>query len=170
MAPPERRGDDQLLINQPGGKKMAKRIATVRYTDDYSVGSNSFQYERIAMESASKTKIVTTDAYSGDHLILIGRNFGLDHGLPGHGTIDKIIISDHDGAVLYTYSNLRMNVGVISGANLYDYALSLIFTASLKDTKYVGTDFTDFLTGFQGNDILLGRAETISSPAGSATT
>lgn len=132
-----------------------KKMTTITTYDAYYDGS--FGIEFLGIKSATKSKIVAQDATSGDQIIFSGKNLRLDHGIPDSGTVTKLSIVSHDGDILQTYANLRVNVNHVAGSTLVEFTQALAANMALNDIKFVGTNLADYLSGFQGDDILLGR-------------
>lgn len=153
---------------------MAKYV-TFQYEVGLYAGVGSGSITDPFMNTATKTRIDWQDKVSGDHLIFIGDDFKVSHGLIDSGTIDSMLIKSHSGKLLFTITGLHIDARTVAGDTGLEVTTDALVRVLSSNLKCIGTDLDDALTlagigndqlsggkgddtlaGGKGNDVLIG--------------
>jgi Ca2+-binding RTX toxin-like protein len=143
------------------------RLTTIQFHEEYYSASLDLA-SPLFIERATRSRTVCTDTTSGDHVIFVGRNFKYEDGRINSGTIEKMILADDNGDPLQSVSGMKLNVGIVSGTNMYDFATDALTRVVLGNLKALGSSLDDFITSNKGNDRIFGRGgdDTLEGGAG----
>lgn len=144
---------------------MAKaKMTTIEFHEEYY--TTNPDYAQLFITTATRSKTVCVDTASGHQIIFEGRNFKYEDGRINSGTITDLILADDEGTPLQSVSNLKLNVGIVSGTNMYDFASDAVAHVIFGNVKILGCSLDDSISGNRGNDRVLGRAGADSLEGG----
>jgi Ca2+-binding RTX toxin-like protein len=135
---------------------MAKRSTFELFPASYDGASLGGS---LLMMSATKSKVACIDTTSFSTLTFSGSNFKVNDGMITSGTIKSLLITTDDGDKAITLSGLSMNVGIVPGVTMTEFATGALTLALLGNNKVIGTNLADSLNfiALAGNDIVFGK-------------
>lgn len=121
-----------------------------------SIYDGDFELED-ASWSGTANKGVYRDKASGDKLVLEGTHLKYDHGELAGGKVTAFTLVDADGSKYYAIEDVKLSAKLFAADDFLSSFEDILGKVLKNDTRIIGTNLSDEVSGQGGNDILLGR-------------